>query len=249
MTDEQPRRVVVRFALEPDLIVTSNLTIAEIKELIRSQRPALREKFLRIIHSGRVLEDANRVPIPEEQPEQREPPVRDISIPLKGSRSNEKGRPGSRSSGAADEGPNPNQPIYLHCAASDFASEGGPVEPNATIRPQLGLERLLGVGFSADEVSSIRQQFHAFRGTDATDEDSARRLEESWIDANQNNVVGDNPFFGNSPQDLLFGLLIGFFLGILCLLFVREPIFNRRIQVGIVLGLIFNVSFGIAKLL
>ncbi|KAI9006879.1 DUF2407 C-terminal domain-containing protein [Hyaloraphidium curvatum] len=227
------RRVVVRFAGEPDLFASDTLTIREIKDLIRAQRPALRDKHLRIIHSGRVLEDSSLVPAPEPPPEGQEENVTRLD-----------GNGASSSQASASLA---HRTTYLHCAVSDFASEG-PSRP--TLRPQLGLERLLGVGFSAEEVASIRAQFHALRGTDADDEESARRLEENFLDsATQNSAVADNPFFGNSPGDLLLGLVLGFFLGILSLLLVREPIFNRRVQFGIVVGLLFNVSFGIARLL
>lgn len=257
------RRVVVRFANEPDLVVGSNLSIREIKELIRLQRPALREKVLRLIHAGRVLEDADHVPL-RETPSPlpalasgsssagasgsrtefgRETGEPLDSIPLQPFRPNGKGRPASNEANEAIDG---QGQIYLHCAASDFASEE-PLRP--TIRPQLGLERLLNVGFTEEEVASIRSQFHALRGTNVADEESARRLEETWIESNANNVVADNPFFGNSPGDLLKGLLIGFFFGILSVLLLREPVFNRRVQFGIMAGLLFNVSFGIAKIL
>lgn len=271
MVDE--RRVVVRFAGEPDLIVASGLTIGEIKQLIFSQRPAYRGKHLRIIHAGRVLDDTTRVPVPEPGPEPSSSSSSSSSTRETGSlpediRPNGKGRPangGNASTLAMDvkgkgtpplesngngsphaTNPASSQTIYLHCAVSDFASEAQTEPP---LRPQLGLERLLSVGFSEDEVANIRAQFHALRGTNIIDEESARRLEESWIDANQNNAVADNPFFGNSPGDLLAGLMIGFFLGILSLLLIREPFFNRRVQFGVVVGLLFNASFGIARML
>lgn len=45
-------------------------------------------------------------------------------------------------------------------------------------------------------------------------------------------------------QEMMWGLMLGFFLGILCIFWVRESVFTRRHQLGILGGMFLNVSFG-----
>jgi tetrahydromethanopterin S-methyltransferase subunit B len=46
-------------------------------------------------------------------------------------------------------------------------------------------------------------------------------------------------------KEMMWGLMLGFFLGIICLFWFRESVFSRRHQMGIVAGILINVSFGI----
>ncbi|KAI8854421.1 DUF2407 C-terminal domain-containing protein [Chytridium lagenaria] len=113
-------------------------------------------------------------------------------------------------------------------------------------------------GFSAEEVDNLRTQFHSIRGTDVhVNFDTARNAEEEWID---NATVRDRESSNNSisfslmhvdeeegsNMDVLIGLLAGFFMGVLVLFWIKEhSLFTRRQQMGIIAGLLLNISFGI----
>jgi hypothetical protein len=45
-------------------------------------------------------------------------------------------------------------------------------------------------------------------------------------------------------KEMMWGLILGFFLGILCIFWVRETVFTRRHQLGILVGMFLNISFG-----
>lgn len=44
---------------------------------------------------------------------------------------------------------------------------------------------------------------------------------------------------------MMCGLLLGFFLGVLCLFWFKESVFTRRHQMGIVAGMLINVYCGV----
>jgi hypothetical protein len=44
---------------------------------------------------------------------------------------------------------------------------------------------------------------------------------------------------------MMWGLIFGFFLGIICLFWFRESVFSRRQQMGIIAGMLINISFGV----
>lgn len=46
---------------------------------------------------------------------------------------------------------------------------------------------------------------------------------------------------------MMWGLMLGFFLGIICLFWFRESVFSRRHQMGIVAGILINISFGVLR--
>jgi hypothetical protein len=46
--------------------------------------------------------------------------------------------------------------------------------------------------------------------------------------------------------DMLWGLMVGFFVGIIILFWIKEQgLFTRRQQMGIIVGMLLNISFGI----
>nr|KAJ3422009.1 hypothetical protein HK105_001521 [Polyrhizophydium stewartii] len=100
---------------------------------------------------------------------------------------------------------------------------------------------------SEDEVRSLRQQFHALRGAeDAERTDAARNAEEEWMESPGN--PNDDRDSG-THTDMLLGLVVGFFMGILVLFWVKEAnMYNRRQQLGIVTGLLINFSFGLLRM-
>ena len=46
-------------------------------------------------------------------------------------------------------------------------------------------------------------------------------------------------------KEMMWGLILGFFLGVICLFWFRESVFTRRHQLGIVAGILINISFGV----
>ncbi|KAG0169529.1 hypothetical protein DFQ28_003607 [Apophysomyces sp. BC1034] len=109
-----------------------------------------------------------------------------------------------------------------------------------------GFDRLRESGFNEEEIRSIRTQFHRMHGTaydggDPTDQ--VRQLEEQWMDST-GEVLPDGTIQG-AYKEMMWGLMLGFFLGVLCLFWFRESVFTRRHQMGIVAGMLINVSFGV----
>ncbi|KAG0047885.1 hypothetical protein BGZ83_007129 [Gryganskiella cystojenkinii] len=139
--------------------------------------------------------------------------------------------------------------------AADGQEELSPVmAPQAT-----GFDRLREAGFSEDEIRSIRRQFHASRGTltasvgengiAADDEDAtarARRIEEEWIDQHGAETLPEG--LEGSYGEMVWGLMLGFFLGLIALFWFKEATFSRRQQMGIIAGLTINVGFGVLHL-
>ncbi|KAG0359947.1 hypothetical protein BG005_011817 [Podila minutissima] len=123
-----------------------------------------------------------------------------------------------------------------------------------------GFDRLREAGFSEEEIRSIRRQFHASRGTTTVgengieggldqDEDAAaraRRIEEEWIDQHGAETLPDG--LEGSYGEMVWGLMLGFFMGLIALFWFKEATFSRRHQMGIIAGLMINVGFGVLHL-
>ncbi|KAG0314305.1 hypothetical protein BGZ99_008215 [Dissophora globulifera] len=144
--------------------------------------------------------------------------------------------------------------------------EGGEEEEedlSPIMAPQLtGFDRLREAGFSEEEIRSIRRQFHASRGTVMTtvgengiavgidqDEDAtarARRIEEEWIDQHGAETLPEG--LEGSYGEMVYGLILGFFMGLIALFWFKEATFSRRQQMGIIAGLMINVGFGVLHL-
>ncbi|ORZ01120.1 DUF2407 C-terminal domain-domain-containing protein, partial [Syncephalastrum racemosum] len=108
-----------------------------------------------------------------------------------------------------------------------------------------GFDRLRDSGFTEEEIQSLRERFHRWHGTEDADPEQIRRREEQWMDA-----VGEGETLPDgTPQgtykEMVWGLVLGFFLGIICLFWFRESVFTRRHQMGIVAGILINISFGV----
>ncbi|KAF9155088.1 hypothetical protein BG015_011056 [Linnemannia schmuckeri] len=125
-----------------------------------------------------------------------------------------------------------------------------------------GFDRLREAGFSEDEIRSIRRQFHASRGTVTStvgengiavgldqDEDAsarARRIEEEWIDQHGAETLPEG--LEGSYGEMVWGLMLGFFMGLIVLFWFKEATFSRRQQMGIIAGMMINVGFGVLHL-
>ncbi|KAF9966086.1 hypothetical protein BGZ70_003317 [Mortierella alpina] len=136
-------------------------------------------------------------------------------------------------------------------------------DPSPIMAPQAtGFDRLREAGFSEDEIRSIRRQFHASRGTITStvgengiavgldqDEDAsarARRIEEEWIDQHGAETLPDG--LEGSYGEMVWGLMLGFFMGLIALFWFKEATFSRRQQMGIFAGLMINLGFGVLHL-
>jgi hypothetical protein len=137
----------------------------------------------------------------------------------------------------ADNVPGGGDIIHLQCsiAQSNYVNN---------IAPNRGLDRLLDLGLSRDEVNSIRSQFHSLRGNtilDASVTDNGLtnhdlRLEDAFLD---NDLIQDD-----FTTELFFNLVLGFFGGIISLLWMTEI---TRGKLGIVIGLLLNISFSLLR--
>lgn len=97
-----------------------------------------------------------------------------------------------------------------------------------------GFDRLSEMGFSEDEISHFRLQFYANREYDDDNGRDFHELEEEWI----NNHFSPSQLIDEqqreqeemrnegSYEDLLFGMIIGFILGLIMLLWVRYEFYK-----------------------
>lgn len=107
-------------------------------------------------------------------------------------------------------------------------------------------------------MENIRSQFRAIRGEGVTgivvfcliyhkidpEDEENRNAEEAWMDNDPATHIEDG-----SSLDLYSGLCVGFLAGILSIVWVKEPgLFTRKQQLGIYMGLLLNVSFGLMRL-
>ncbi|KAK9485017.1 DUF2407 C-terminal domain-containing protein [Lipomyces starkeyi] len=212
--------------------------VSALKRQIRKARPAdTSRRRLRLIHAGRVLPDTTDLS-PLVRPIVDQHSAVTASLPV-----GEDGEPLT---------------IWLHCSVGDQLtdeelsreSDTGSQQGPSTIPQPLGFDRLRSAGFSDQDIAQLRTQFNRLHGVAAgTDSDAARQLEERWIDegASAPDTLPDGSPVG-VYEDLLLGTVVGFFLGLLALFFLREgSIFTKRQQMAIIAGIIINVSFAILR--
>ncbi|RUS27335.1 DUF2407 C-terminal domain-containing protein, partial [Jimgerdemannia flammicorona] len=221
MSGQLPLDLNIRFTEGEDVLVNAHLdeTITQVKE---KTRPALQAKHLRLIYQGRVLADVQTL----NQCNLSNPRFADA-------------------------------PVYLHCSLTDVVpgdSEATVYIPtlfiwlcqfdNATsnlqpqITPPTGFDRLREAGFSEDDIQNIRAQFHHLHGTvfnggphlppvhsSSEINEETRNLEEQWME-NAGETLPD----GSTYKEMVWGLMLGFFLGLITLFWFRESVFTRRHQ-------------------
>ncbi|KAJ3759444.1 DUF2407 ubiquitin-like domain-containing protein [Lentinula raphanica] len=245
------RSFTVRFTEDaPDLqlSVDEQDTIREVKRLIREQRPEFTHRRLRLIHSGRLLTD-NAL----------------VSSWLKPSE-------GADNSHATWLHCSVGQKLE----PSEIENEESK-EQVSQIQPARGFDRLASLGFTEEEIAGIRRQFHNQSTSNFLDDrdfdldedydEHARALEEQWIDNLDNNDVSlSNSSNSNSPA--MVGIVIGFFFPFLPVFInsnkpaqpifwedgteqraAESTVFSRRIQWGLVAGLLANILFGMWRFL
>ncbi|KAJ3322403.1 hypothetical protein HDV06_003140 [Boothiomyces sp. JEL0866] len=130
----------------------------------------------------------------------------------------------------------------LHCSISDEENNLDAVDQDTR---RVGFDRLLEMGLEENEVLELRQQFHTLRGVNVLESPNlATQAEEQWIE----NAGNENIEVTGSQIDLLLGLVLGYFAGIIIIFWLKEGnIFSRRQQQGIISGIVINVFFGILR--
>ncbi|KAF9976096.1 hypothetical protein BGZ73_009133 [Actinomortierella ambigua] len=123
--------------------------------------------------------------------------------------------------------------------------------------PATGFDRLREAGFSEEEIRLIRRDFHASRDTmdafggeteqNEEAEARARRIEDEWIDRHGSETLPEG--LEGSYGEMVWGLILGFFMGLISLFWLKEATFTRRQQMGVVGGMTLNVMFGLLRFL
>ncbi|PPQ89697.1 hypothetical protein CVT25_014098 [Psilocybe cyanescens] len=246
--EETSRDLVIRFTEgAPDLTIHVDKldSVRDVKQRIREIRPELEKNRLRLIHSGRLLPDATLVYVWLASVEERQQRVKIDD------REAEAGGGAGTIAGKAST-------TWIHCST-------------AQIQPVRGFDRLASVGFSAEDIENIREQFHSqsssnYLDTDfATEEEydeHARVLEEQWMDGGA--TMGQS---GPGNASVLQGILVGFFFPFIPFFLwqtqkppvfweddsEQEPtsnvIFSRRMSMALVVGFLANLLFGVWRFL
>ncbi|KAG9003275.1 hypothetical protein FRB95_007323 [Tulasnella sp. JGI-2019a] len=213
------RTLTIRFTEGVEDLVLSigeKEAVRDIKKKIRLERPAIHNRRLRLIHSGRMLTDGTF--------------LYGWLTSLEGRQRRANGRDGDEA-----EAPTASAPVtWLHCSIGTEMSaedeEEAPQHKEETT-PLRGFDRLQTAGFTEDEIETIRRQFRSSRGLDDNpaplDDDydeHARALEEQWID-DLDGAAG--PVDGFDTTDglyttLLEGVTTGFFFGLLPFFLMRQ---------------------------
>ncbi|KAI8361739.1 hypothetical protein BD560DRAFT_425954 [Blakeslea trispora] len=134
----------------------------------------------------------------------------------------------------------PFQPhLFIHCALSDITSLSTyPSDPPSKERLQnkrlFGFEQLLDSGYNEEEIRNIRLRFHQSQ-PDYIDGEPVTQalleLEQAWIERNGHFIPPEGSVQG-SFKEMVCGLVLGCFLGVLCLFWLKESVFTRRHQMG-----------------
>lgn len=158
---------------------------------------------------------------------------------------------------------------------NEESSTRNPEPTPSTSAPVIGFDRLLLQGFTQEDINDLRLQFQSIYDmnsnradiNDLEEEESRQRLvqqmEERWIESTINNTqepVNDTTHVSErqpAPDiddtlgnfDLLLGLLVGTFLGLISLIFITvdDTIFNKRQKMAIIVGVCINVCFAISR--
>ncbi|KAG1458117.1 hypothetical protein G6F56_006467 [Rhizopus delemar] len=95
------------------------------------------------------------------------------------------------------------------------------------------LDRLRKSGFSEQDIQQLQLQL--------------QQIEIKKVQANNRQRQADELAEG-TYREMTLGFILGLFLGIICLFWFRKSVFSKRKQWGILLGMIFNISFDYEQL-
>ncbi|EPT05355.1 hypothetical protein FOMPIDRAFT_1111589 [Fomitopsis schrenkii] len=252
--------LVIRFTEGlPDLTlqVAEGESVRDVKRKIRDARPQLERRRLKLILSGQLLAEATLLYPRLSSLEQRQRRAVSGDAP----NSEEKEQSPSTTWLHCSVGP----PL------TDGEEEETETQ-TAQLKPLRGFDRLAAAGFSEQDIANIRLQFHAHSAGDYLDQDfesdeefeeHARALEEQWIDSfdNGGGASLSSPS-SRASHTFLNGIIVGFFFPLIPLFLLRapkpavfwgdgseheatgSPVFSRRTQIGIIIGLLLNIIFG-----
>jgi len=267
------RDLMVRFTDGvQDLVlhIAEHDSVRDVKAKIREERPQLQRRRLRLIHAGRLLPDRTQLTSWLGTLEERQQRAAMTTV---------KGKEEADSSVLPAAAPAPWLHCSVGAQLTDGEEDGETQTQEAQIKPLRGFDRLAAAGFSEDDIINFRRQFHSRSAadylatadfpTDEEYEEHARALEEQWIDA-----LGSGGGSGSASAEsdsraraVLNGIIIGFFFPLLPFFFLRAPkpaafwdnghaletsestVFSRRMQMGLVVGFIMNVMFGMWRYL
>ncbi|GJE91718.1 DUF2407 ubiquitin-like domain-containing protein [Phanerochaete sordida] len=237
------------------LAVAPDDAVRDVKRKVRDARPALQDHRLRLIHAGRLLTDGTNLYAWLEALEEKQ-------------RRAVAGAEGAESAAGAGL-----PTTWLHCSVGPKLEPGEEEETKvqkAQLKPLRGFDRLAAAGFSQEDIANIRSQFHANSAGDYLDnefnteeefDEHVRALEEQWIDS-MDNSGAESLSQSSIRATMLNGVVLGFFFPILPYFFfyerkpavfwddgsehevVERPIFSKRMQMGITIGMLMNVVFG-----
>ncbi|KAI5818781.1 DUF2407 C-terminal domain-containing protein [Pyronema omphalodes] len=224
-------------------------TTHTLRTLIRSSRPNLSSRKLRLIHSGKVLPDGPSLSQILPRPTLKAKPKPD------GTNNDPKGK-------QPDTDPDPAV-IFIHCSVgpllspTELATESSPLlaaptetyssapTPSTEPAPQ-GFDRLLTQGFSEREVAALRSQFNRLNPDLSPEE--IRVLEDRWIDESvgqgQETIGGAT---AGTFEDMFIGTVIGFFWPVSIWLAREEGVFTQRRQYAVLAGFCVNLFFGLVR--
>ncbi|GLB37367.1 putative DUF2407 C-terminal domain containing protein [Lyophyllum shimeji] len=246
---QQARDLVIRFTEGlPDLVigVSQQDAVRDVKRKIRDARPELKDRRLRLIHSGRLLTEGTYLYFWLTSLEEKQ----------------NRAAPEEANDTPQSSHPQPGT-TWMHCSVGPKFAPGEAEDESriqtAQLKPARGFDRLASVGFSEADIANFRRQFHSQSSSNYLDldfdteeeyDEHARALEEQWIDSMDN--AGTASMSQSSPSNttVLQGIVLGFFFPLIPFFFMRqqkpavfwddgseyEPpgnvIFSRRMQMG-----------------
>ena len=239
--------LVIRFSASiPDLILTLPRSpppnTATLKQEVRSHLPPdFQSRRIRLIYSGKALDDEVLLTSILRQPISRTPSRTSTPTPVLNSQAKE-----DRGKTPIRDPPSISR-IYIHCSigdvvlsSSDLAQEASlarrhdstvdltiqdvslPSPPPTAPTPR-GFDRLLTAGFTAQEVANLRVQFRAIQAHTHTPDTmpsptTLRDLEDRWLD-NSSSATGqestarryEDEDTAGQLDDIIWGSIAGFF--------------------------------------
>ncbi|KDR75269.1 hypothetical protein GALMADRAFT_249265 [Galerina marginata CBS 339.88] len=257
------RDLVVRFTEGmPDLTVSVDKhdSAKDVKRQIRDQRPELLNRRLRLIHSGRLLADGTSMYSLLTSVEERQQ------------------RTHTEDGDTATVGKAHTTWVHCSVGPAMAPDEEEDDSRTQTAQIQLvrGFDRLASLGFSPEDIDNFRRQFHSQSSSNYLDlefsteeeyEEHARALEEQWIDSIDNAGTATLSQTDSSSSSVIQGVLVGFFFPFMPIFFMRsqkpavfwnddseqEPVSNvilsRKMSMGLVVGFLINVLFGMWRYL
>ncbi|KAJ9081645.1 hypothetical protein DSO57_1012314 [Entomophthora muscae] len=245
----EPVRTVyfkIRFTSGKDVsleISEHSTNILKFKEMIGALLPeAPAPTHIRLIYQGRILVDGSKISDVFSKFISAKP-SKSLKIQRYSTSSSREASGSDSTLGSIDS------PIILHGQILEEPSAANVSDSQLQqIIPQTGFDRLQEAGFSEDDIRSLRTQFQSLHNIDpnSTDPDvleQTRRLEEAWID-NATSTLPDGSSEG-ADYEYLWGMIIGFFVGIIAVFWIKEQTFSKKHQIGIFFGIAVNMFFGL----